>query len=60
MYAVYTAYMPYTSQESKRTYVTAIDAKTKRRAKCITVYGLTPRDVIRLIRDAINQLRKAG
>jgi len=60
---MYAVYMAYTSQDVKtiRTYVTAVNASKKRAAKCVTVYGLTPKQVITLIRDAINaHQRKAG
>lgn len=46
--------MATTTKTKKRTYVTAIDAPKKRRARHITVYGMTPAQVIRLIANAVD------
>jgi hypothetical protein len=43
----------------KRVYVTATDARTKR-SKCLTVEGLTPTQLLRLLRDAIRQKDQAA
>ena len=53
--------MAHVGQDKKRTYVTAYNATKRGRAKCVTVYGLTPSEVIALIRDTVrDQQRKAG
>lgn len=43
-----------------RTYVTAVEAPRKKGAKCVTVYGLSPVQVIKIIEDAVRKAKKAG
>ena len=49
-----------TSRDKTRSHVTVIDGSTRRGAKCVTVYGLKPEQVIRLILRAVRGLKKAG
>lgn len=55
-------FMATTSHDKKRTYVTAVDAKTKKGSRSVTIYGMSPIEVVRLIKNAIeNEVsRKAG
>ena len=41
--------MAATTKDKKRTYVTLQDPRTKRKARCFTVYGLSPRALEQLI-----------
>lgn len=56
--------MAYTSRDNlknKRTYVTAVNGATKTGAQCITIYDLTPTQVIAILEREVRKLpRKAG
>jgi hypothetical protein len=45
-------------KDARRTYVQVSDAK-KKRSRSITVYGMTPTEVLKLILQSVNEKRKA-
>jgi len=50
-----------TMKRGTKTYVTAVDAHTKRGAKCVTVYGLTAPQILDILLRAVEtKPRKAG
>jgi len=51
--------MSATSKDKSRAYVTVVNPRTRRGSKSVTVYGMTPAEVFRLIVQSVNDKRKA-